>query len=142
MASSWQRYVEWITWVWQGRVDRVIAAMAQQQAELGEPDAEEADNSPRKIIAVALTYLQNHKDQMRYPEYRQQGLPITSSYVESAVKQFNQRVKGTEKFWQETGAESILQARADYLSDDKPLTAFWKRREDSETGQRRYSIAA
>ena len=30
-------------------------------------------------------------------EYRQQGLPITSSYVESAVKQFNQRVKGTRE---------------------------------------------
>jgi hypothetical protein len=38
---------------------------------------------------------------MRYADYRQQGLPITSNYVESAVKQFNQRVKGTEKFWSE-----------------------------------------
>ena len=26
-----------------------------------------------------LTYLQNHQSQMKYAEYRQQGLPITSS---------------------------------------------------------------
>ena len=50
----------------------------------------------------------------------------------------NQRVKGTEKFWSEDGAEGILQLRADYLSDDKPMDAFWKNRQVQETGQRRY----
>ena len=67
---------------------------------------------------------ENNQDRMKYAEYRQQGLPITSSYVESAVKQFNYRVKGTEKFWDEEGAEEILQLRADFLSDDDPLKAF------------------
>jgi hypothetical protein len=67
-----------------------------------------------------LGYLQNHKDRMRYAEYRREGLPIVSSYVESAVKQFNQRVKGTEKFWREAGAEEMLQLRADYLT---PISA-------------------
>ena len=42
-------------------------------------------------MSTALGYLQNHKDKMRYPEYRRRGLPITSAYVESAVKQFNER---------------------------------------------------
>jgi len=50
----------------------------------------------------------------------------------------NQRVKGTEKFWSEEGAEAILQLRADYLSDDQPLEAFWQRRQAEATGQRRY----
>ena len=49
-------------------------------------------------MAEGLRYLKNHQDQMRYDEYRRQGLPITSSHVESTVKQFNRRVKGTEKF--------------------------------------------
>jgi hypothetical protein len=31
---------------------------------------------------------------MKYDAYRQDGLPITSSLMESAVKQINQRVKG------------------------------------------------
>ena len=79
---------------------------------------------------------------MRYAEYRRQGLPIVSSYVESAVKQFNYRVKGTEKFWRETGAEQMLQLRADYLSDSAPMTAFWERRQTSESGQPRHRTTA
>lgn len=36
---------------------------------------------------------------MRYNGYRRPGLPIVPSRVESTVKRFNHRVKGTEKFW-------------------------------------------
>ena len=57
-----------------------------------------AQTSPTRLVAEALTYLQNHKDKMRYDEYRRQGLPITSSHMESLMKQSNQRVKGSEKF--------------------------------------------
>jgi hypothetical protein len=57
----------------------------------------------RSVVGAALGYLQRNKDRMRYAEYRQRGLPIVSSYVESAVKQFNCRVKGTDKFWRERG---------------------------------------
>jgi hypothetical protein len=85
-----------------------------------------------------LTYLRNHQDKMRDDEYRRQGLPITSSHVESVVKQINQRVKGTEKFWSEEGSEAVLQLRADYLSDGQPLDAFWQRRQAAATGQCRY----
>jgi hypothetical protein len=63
-------------------VQEVIAALAQRQRELGVPEADESETSPRAIVAQALTYLQNHQKQMHYA-----GLPITSSYVESAVKQ-------------------------------------------------------
>jgi hypothetical protein len=31
---------------------------------------------------------------MDYPRYRRQGLPVTSSWVESLVGEFNARVKG------------------------------------------------
>jgi hypothetical protein len=94
-ADGWQCYMQWIDWVWRGDVARVIAALTQRQRELGTPTGEEATTSPRQVVARALVYLQNHQDQMRYAEYRRLGLPITSSYVESAVKPFNQRVKGT-----------------------------------------------
>ena len=93
-------------------------------------------------MADALTYLQNHQDKMHYDAYRRQGLPITSSHLESLRKQINQRVKGTEKFWCKDGAEAILQLRADLLSDDRPLDAFWERRQAGETGQRRYRRVA
>lgn len=141
-ADGWSIYEQWIGWVWSGEVAQVIAALAQRQLELGTPLESDGDTSPRQIVAQALTYLQNHQSQMKYDEYRQQGLPITSSYVESAVKQFNQRVKGTEKFWSEEGAEAMLQLRADHLSDDEPLVRFWQTRQAKQTGQRPYRKAA
>jgi hypothetical protein len=141
-TDGWPIYEEWIRWVWQGEVAQVIAALAQRQLALGAPQEEDGDTSPRQVVAQALTYLQNHQSQMKYAEYRQQGLPITSSYVESAVKQFNQRVKGTEKFWSEEGAEAILQLRADHLSAEEPLAEFWQTRQAKQTGQRPYCKAA
>jgi hypothetical protein len=75
---------------------------------------------------------------MRYDEDRRQGLPITSSQVESVGKQINQRVKGTEEFWLEEGSEAALQLHADYLSDGQPLEAFWQRWQAAATGQRRF----
>jgi hypothetical protein len=128
--------------VWAGEVERVIAELAGRQQELGPAAADAPATSPVQVVARALGYLQNHKDRMRYADYRRQGLPIVSSYVESAVKQFNYRVKGTEKFWRETGAEEILQLRADYLSDDQPMEGFWQRRQATEPGQARYRRGA
>ncbi|MFI5461673.1 MAG: hypothetical protein ACHRXM_40325 [Isosphaerales bacterium] len=140
--EGWAVYECWIQWVWSGDVAKVIADLAVRQAELGMPTKDEPEASPRAVVARALTYLQNNKERMRYADYRRQGLPITSSYVESAVKQINHRVKGTEKFWNEAGAEELLQLRADYLSDGDIMGAYWKRREASETGQNRYRPAA
>jgi hypothetical protein len=140
--EGWQAYACWIRWVWAGAVDKVIAALAQRQVDLGPAADDATETHPAKVVARALGYLQNHKDRMRYAAYRTQGLPIVSSYVESAVKQFNYRVKGTEKFWREQGAEEILQLRADYLSDDQPMHDFWLRRQAAETGQAHYCTAA
>jgi len=141
-AAGWACYRQWIAWVWQGQVTRVLPALEERQAELGLPEGDEPETSPRQIVARALTYLRNQQDKMRYDAYRRQGLPITSSLMESVVKQVNRRVKGTEKFWSEAGAEALLQLRADQLSDDQPLEAFWQRRQEAATGQRRYRPAA
>jgi hypothetical protein len=140
--AGWACYREWIGWVWQGQVTRVITALGERQAELGLPEGDEPETSPRQVVARTLTYLGNQQGKMRYDEYRRQGLPITSSLMESVVKQVNRRVKGTEKFWSEAGAEALLQLRADELSDDQPLEAFWQRRQEAATGQRRYRPAA
>jgi hypothetical protein len=141
-AAGWACYRQWIAWVWQGQVARVLTALEGRQAELGLPEQDEPETSPRQVVGRTLTYLRNQQDKMRYDAYRRQGLPITSSLMESVVKQVNRRVKGTEKFWSEDGAEAILQLRADQLSDDQPLDAFWQRRQEMATGQRRYRPAA
>ena len=90
------------------------------------------------VVARSLGYLQNNEGRMKYSEYRKEGLPIVSSLVESMVKQIGRRVKGTEKFWTDEGAEAILQMRADYLSDGDVMTQFWQRRQAQATGQRCY----
>ncbi len=47
--------------------------------------------------------------------------------VESVIKQWNRRVKGSEKFWLQGGAEAILQVRTAYLSEDDRAERYWAR---------------
>lgn len=57
---------------------------------------------------------------------------------ESAVKQINARVKGTEKFWRNDHADAVLQLRANSLSDSKLMNNFWTRWRANLTGANRY----
>ena len=141
-AAGWVCYQKWIGWVWAGEVGKVIEELQARQAELGEPAVDDPEGSPRQVVKKSLGYLSNHQDKMKYPEYRKAGLPVTSSLMESTVKQMNRRVKGSEKFWSEEGAEGILQLRADDLSDDKPLEKFWEKRQAAASGHRRYRRSA
>ena len=77
---------------------------------------------------MTIGYLTNNQGRMDYPRYRRAGLPTCSGLVESLIKQFNRRVKGTEKFWNPTGGETILQLRAAYLSEDDRLAKHLKSR--------------
>ena len=138
-TEGWPVYVRWITWVWQGQVSKVIVELAQRQQQLGLPMKDDGPTHPRTIVSGALTYLQNQQSRMNYPQYRRQGLPITSSHIESTNKLLNHRVKGTEKFWSSRGAEAMLQLKADTLSDTAPLDVFWRNRSNRMTGQRVYT---
>lgn len=44
------------------------------------------------MLRRTLTYLQNRESRMDYATYRQQGLPVTSSMVESLIKEVSYRV--------------------------------------------------
>lgn len=134
--AGWQTYRRWIEWVWQGEVERVIDALVQRQSELGPPADDDGPTSPRRLVAATRTYLQNQQSRMDSPEYRRLGLPITSAPMESTIKQLNRRVKGSEKYWSERGAEALPQLTADYLCDSRPLTSFWTARDRRQTGQR------
>jgi len=141
MGEAWPIYCRWAQWTWSGQVEKVLEELLQRQQELGLPQENESEESPRKKVADTLRYLQNQKPRMKYDEYRRQGLPITSSHIESTIKQINRRVKGSEKFWSEGGADALLQLSADYLSDTNPLPSFWRRRQENATGQRHYQTA-
>lgn len=124
-AAQWDQYTAWMTACWQGRVGTVLAELRAWQTRLGPPTKDTPDNDPRQIVAKTLTYLTNNAPRMNYPEYRRQGLPITSCLVESLIKEINHRVKGTEQFWNRPTAaegEAILQTVASLLSDGEPLS--------------------
>ncbi len=133
--ETYRRFAERI---WKGEVRRVIHELKAHQQRIGLPDEDVGESDIRRRVQRAITYYTNHQCRMNYPQYRKQGLPLTSSHIESAIKQVNRRVKGTEKFWRRENAEAILQLRADSLSDSQPLKAFWKRWRANQTGANRY----
>jgi hypothetical protein len=141
-TEGWSRYVLWIEALWRGDVATVLSGLEARQQILGTPEATDGETHPRVCLAEAQCYFQNQQGRMKYAEYRRAGLPITTSHVESTIKQMNHRVKGSEKFWSEPGAEAILQLRADLLSETAPLDDFWNRRQANITGERRYKRAA
>jgi hypothetical protein len=150
-AAQWEQYETWLADCWQGRVAVVVQqlhewrqrlrlperALPVAEPEVPEPAQPGADSDPQTIVAKVITYLQNNTGRMNYPEYRRQGLPVTSCLVESLIKQFNQRVKGSEKFWSRPEkAEAILQVRAALLSDDDRLAEHIRTRPGRATRRR------
>jgi hypothetical protein len=118
---AWNLYLRWATACWQGHASTVLEDFQSWQARHPSAPGEKlSDNDPRTIIAKTATYLRHNLSRMDYPEYRRQGLPVTSSMVESLIKELNYRVKGSEKFWKRPGgAEAILQVRTAALCDDR-----------------------
>ena len=81
-----------------------------------------------RVVELAMRYVEQNRQRTDYPRYRQMGLPVSSSLVESLVKQINHRVKGTEQFRNDGGLEAVLQVRAAYLSEDDRAEKFHERR--------------
>lgn len=120
----------WAESCWQGRVAEVLSEMRERFSHLTPPpEPEKEPEHPWCVLSREHGYLTNNQKRMDYPRYRREGLPITSSPIESWVKQLNQRVKGSEKFWNDDeNAEAILHLRSAWLGDDEALTNHLKRR--------------
>ena len=130
-TERWPLYLRWLRACWKGQVAEVIQHMEGYQERVGRPPAGEdvPATDPRRLLAEALSYLRNNTERMDYPRYRQEGLPTTSSLVESLVGEFNARVKGKQKFWNRPGgAEAMLQVRAALLSEDGRLERYFAER--------------
>lgn len=137
-AETWLLCLRWLQACWQGQVSSVLEELRDWQTLHPSPPGEKlADTDGRAIVSRALTYLSNNASRMDYPRYRRLGLPVTSSMVESLIKEINYRVKGSEKSWtRPSGCESILQVRnavlcgdADRLSDyilARPGSAYYR----------------
>ena len=124
-AAGWKTYTQWLRLAWSGKVGQLLPALRAAIDTLARKGSSVA--ARKKIVEETLTYVTNNRQRMNYPEYRRLGLPISSAPVESTIKQINRRVKGSEKFWLESGAEAILQLRAAQLSQDDRWTRNWLR---------------
>lgn len=144
--AVWDRYLGWATSCWQGDVATVLEQLRVLQESMpnASSDQESKPTDPSEVIRVTVGYFSHNEARMDYPRYRREGLPTCSGLVESLIKQFNRRVKGTEKFWNPSAAETVLQLRAAYLSEDdrlakhlstRPISAFRR----YEATQRRQS---
>lgn len=141
--AAWSLYERWIREAWSGQAKSLIAGLQAACERLDPPPARVSDDDPRRIASLALEYVKSNAHRMDYANYRRSGLPITSTAVESLIKQFNKRVKGTEQFWLEGGAEAILQVRAAYLSEDNRVAEFHEhRRPGRAVGRNRLRPAA
>jgi len=114
--------------LWDGQLDALIETLAAAATDAGPPKPEDSADHPRRVLAQNVGYFKRHRHHMDYPAYRARGWPIGSGITESAVKQFNKRVKGTDQFWHEDGVEPILALRALWLSQDDRWSQYWKSR--------------
>lgn len=134
--DQWDRYVRWMRGCWQGCVSEALAEMDREQRRIGEAPEGAEETDTRVVLSRARGYLRNNVERMKYPEYRKAGLPVTSSWIESLIKEINYRVKGTEKFWNEHGAESVLAVRAAVLCEDERLDKHLAARPGSQFQRR------
>lgn len=135
--AAWSAYCDWMTRVWRGDAASVIDDLKAHQQRLGDAPADARPDDPRERLRLTIGYLEHNRPRMDYARYRRQGLPTTSAWMESAVKELNYRVKGTEMFWNNpAGAEAILCLRAATLSDDDRLTRLLKHRPGQPTLRR------
>jgi hypothetical protein len=127
--AAWSAYCGWMRLAWSGRIDEVIQELREHQQRIGLPDVDASEDDPCEQLRRVIGYLENNRTRMHYDEYRRRGLPTTSAWMESTVKEMNYRIKGTEMFWNNPeGAEAILQIRSATLSDDDRLVRFLSHR--------------
>ena len=113
--------------LWEGEVNKLIQELKDKQPEVGFPKSEEKRKSedPKVKYDNFINHLGNNKSRMQYKEFREEKFPIGSGCIESAVKLFGKRIKGTEKQWNEEGGEAILHLYSFLLSEDNRWEKLW-----------------
>jgi transposase len=113
-------------YLWEGRIETLVKNLKEIQLQVGLPvKGKRNPAKPEVKLDNLINHLNSNKDRLRYKEYRDLKYPIGSGSIESAVKLFGKRIKGTEKQWNEEGGESILHLYAFLLSKDERWDKLW-----------------
>jgi len=100
----------------QGRIEQLLEKMSQALPRSG----------PRRNKGLKeIAYFANRKEQMRYAQFRAQGLFVGSGVIESSCKTvIGKRLKQAGMFWSVEGANAIIAARCCLYS--KRFEQFWE----------------
>ncbi len=112
LAAQWarQRHEE----LDEGKLDDLLAALRVHA---------DANHEARRC----LDYITANRDRMRYPEFRAQGLCVSSGVVEAGCKvAIGTRLKRAGMHWTVAGADAIIALRCSKLSGR--FADFWERR--------------
>jgi hypothetical protein len=98
----------------EGKLDAVLAALSAHA---------EIDDEARKCVE----YVTRNRNRMRYPEFRAQGLCVSTGVVEAGCKvAIGTRLKRAGMHWTVAGADAIIALRCYKLSGR--FEDFWERR--------------
>ena len=95
-----KRYEKMQTPLYRGEVWKIIRELEQAQLD---------DNA---------RYFKNHQRRMQYHTFRADGYPIGSGTVESAIKQYKERLTGAGMRWSRPGAEKMFVIRSAILGNN------------------------
>jgi hypothetical protein len=111
--------------LWEGQIVEIIANLKGIQSRVGKPDkGRRKTDDPKVVLDNFINHLNENKGRLQYKKYRSLKYPIGSGNVESAVKLFGKRIKGTEKQWSD--GEPILHLYAFLLSEDERWNKLWE----------------
>ena len=111
--------------LWEGQIVEIIANLKEIQLGVGKPDkGKRKTDDPKVVLDNFINHLNENKGRLQYKKYRSLKFPIGSGSVESAVKLFGKRIKGTEKQWSD--GEPILHLYAFLLSEDERWNKLWE----------------
>jgi hypothetical protein len=102
--------------LWRGDAEGLVLELEARAEDLAPKPGPE--KSRARVVWNARNYFDDHRERIRYDDFRRHGLPQTSAHIESAIKQANHRVKGSEKQWYKENAEAMLALRTLALSED------------------------
>ncbi|MFC1833755.1 ISKra4 family transposase [Thermodesulfobacteriota bacterium] len=119
----------------EGRLDWVLEDL-EASTEDGTLSAKRAAIIKSKVVG----YFRRNAHRMRYDEYLDRGLPITTAIIESGCKNLiNDRMERSGMIWSSDGAEAMLKARSMLLQDT--WNEFWEYRIQKER-EKRYQDCA
>ena len=120
-------YSRFKNYLWEGKISNLIKDLRKIQERVGKPSKGKRNPADPKVkLDNLINHLIKNKERLKFKFYRKKGYPIGSGSVESAVKLFGKRIKGTEKQWNGDGGEAILHLYAFLLSEDNRWSKLWE----------------